>query len=135
MKTLLALLATLCVTTLHAQIPIVDILYAGGTNNIAAATTVTNSATYNVRDYRQLGLYSTWTLPAGTNGFLTLNVHRSFDNGTTYETNAWFSLSATNMSVATNVDLGAATNFKIRTLQNGNTNAITNLYVAVSLKK
>lgn len=133
MKTLIALLLTSF--ALVAQTPIVAVLYSGGTNRILAASNITSTATFNVRDYRQLGLYSSWSLPAGTNGYVTIPVFRSFDNGSNYETNAWFSLVSSNMSVATNVDLGAATNFKLGTLSNGNTNYVTNLYVVISLKK
>ncbi len=137
---ILALVAILLgAVSATAQNHISYVVYDGVTDGINATSTNSAPATLQVGDYRVVSALLSYSLPAGTNGAVTMELVRSPD-GTHWEITpvATLTLTSTGTSVTngmTNIDVGAAHSIQIKRIINANTNNITNLIVVLSAKK
>jgi hypothetical protein len=142
MRTLLTLVLALAALSplAHAQnIHRYSVVYSGTNTGVNAATTNSPGIVFNVEDVRQFQALLSYSLPAGTNGPVSVEFTRSPD-GTTYESTAFVTLTLTSSGSAagtamTNFDVGAAAKLKLNRVVNLNTNHVTNLVLIVGAKK
>lgn len=120
-----------------AQVRTVTV-YSGTATGINATTTNSPGTVFATEDARQVSALLSYSLPAGTNGPVSVEFVRSPD-GSNYESTPFVTLTLTSSGTAagyalTNFDVGAASKLKLSRVVNLNTNHATNLLLVLSIK-
>jgi len=133
---LLALSAPRAAAQQYLSSPVAGL--AAGTNNIPATTTSNYNATIGLTKYGDAALTINFKLTgSGTENVIT-TVDQSVD-GTNWETKAPFlwtnaANGTTLVSVTTNMNVGAVGYLRLKSINNGSAQAVTNLQFLVTVK-
>jgi hypothetical protein len=148
MKTILKAIAGLCalcfllfiIPQVHAQqYDILATLYAGGTNNVAAATTNSTAAkVIGLAKYDEVAIDVKFKLTGGTGtDSVVFKLDEGLDNSNWLANRRTISVAASGTNTVyfcTNMTVNSLGYLRLNVIENSNTNAITNLQIRAYVK-